>query len=58
MFGSFGHLLLITTYQNQFITDYKVMENQKDAAQVKPLTEHIHANFPEEKIYSHSFDNG
>ena len=34
------------------------MENEKDAAQVKPLTGRIHANFPGQKIYSHSFDKG
>ena len=53
-----GHLLLITTDQFQFIINYKVMENEKDAAQVKPLTERIHINFPGQKIYSHSFDKG
>jgi hypothetical protein len=30
-----GHLLLITTGQHQFIADYKVMEDEKDPAQIK-----------------------
>lgn len=51
-----GHLILITTDQYQFIIDYKVMEQQKDAAQVKPLTERLRKNFADKKIYSHSFD--
>jgi len=51
-----GHLLLITTDQHQFIVDYKVMEKEKDAAQVKPLTERIQKLYLDEKIYSHSFD--
>lgn len=53
-----GHLLLITTDQYQFIIDYKVMENQRDAAQVSGLCERIKKNFAGKKIYSHSFDKG
>lgn len=53
-----GHLLLITTDQYQFIVDYKVMENEKDAAQIKPLTERIEKLYPNKKTYSHSFDKG
>jgi IS5 family transposase len=53
-----GLLLLITTDQNQFIVDYKVMEKEKDAAQIKPLTERIANLYPNKKIYSHSFDKG
>jgi transposase, IS5 family len=53
-----GHLLLITTDQYQFIVDYKVMENQRDAAQVSSLCERIREHFPGKKIYSHSFDKG
>ena len=53
-----GHLLLITTDQYQFIIDYKVMENQRDAAQVSGLCERIKNNFTGKKIYSHSFDKG
>ncbi|MBA3675658.1 MAG: ISNCY family transposase [Chitinophagaceae bacterium] len=53
-----GHLLLITTDQYQFIVDYKVMEKQKDAAQVSGLCERIKNNFPGKKVYSHSFDKG
>ena len=39
-----GHLLLITSDQHQFIIDYKIMEGEKDASQVKPLTERIEKN--------------
>jgi transposase, IS5 family len=53
-----GHLLLITTNQYQFIVDYKVMENQRDAAQVSGLCERIKRNFAGKKINSHSFDKG
>ena len=53
-----GHLLLITTDQYQFIVDYKVMENQRDAAQVSGLCERIKNNFAGKNIYSHSFDKG
>jgi len=53
-----GHLLLVTTDQHQFIVDYKVMEKQKDPAQVKPLLERIKQNYPAQKIESHSFDKG
>lgn len=53
-----GHLLLITTDQYQFIVDYKVMENQRDASQVSGLCERIKRNFAGKKIYSHSFDKG
>jgi len=53
-----GHLLLITTDQHQFIADYFVMENEKDASQIKPLTARLQTNFPGRKIYSHSFDKG
>ena len=53
-----GHLLLITTDQYQFIVDYKVMENQRDASQVSGLCERITRNFAGKRIYSHSFDKG
>lgn len=53
-----GHLLLITTDQNQFIIDYKVMENQKDPEQIRPLIERVKQQYPDKKIYSHSFDKG
>ncbi|MBU1030466.1 MAG: ISNCY family transposase [Nanoarchaeota archaeon] len=53
-----GHLLLITTDQNQFIVDYKVMEKEKDVEQVESLMERLHTTFPGQKIYSHSFDKG
>jgi IS5 family transposase len=53
-----GHLLLITTDQHQFIVDYKVMEGEKDAAQIPSLTQRIEQKFKHNKIYSHSFDKG
>jgi hypothetical protein len=53
-----GHLLLITTNQYQFIVDYKVMENQRDASQVRGLCERIKGNLAGKTIYSHSFDKG
>ena len=53
-----GHLLLISTNQYQFIVDYKVMENQRDASQVSGLCERIKSNFAGKKIYSNSFDKG
>jgi IS5 family transposase len=51
-----GKLLLITTDQFQFIVDYKLMEYEKDAAQVKPLCERIKNKFHDREILSHSFD--
>jgi len=51
-----GKLLLITTDQFQFIVDYKLMEYEKDAAQVKPLCERLRSKFKGVKISSHSFD--
>ncbi|HEX8675678.1 MAG TPA: hypothetical protein VF700_00570 [Segetibacter sp.] len=36
-----GHLLLLTTDKHQFIVDYKVMDKQRDASQVKSLCERI-----------------
>jgi IS5 family transposase len=53
-----GHLLLITTDQHHFIADYKVMEDEKDPAQIKSLTQRIQQNFAGKKILSHSFDKG
>ncbi len=53
-----GHLLLITTDQYQLIVDYKIMEGEKDAAQIIPLKERIKHNYPGRKINSHSFDKG
>ena len=53
-----GHLLLITTDQYHFIVDYKVMERQRDASQVKSLCERITKKYPAKKINSHSFDKG
>jgi len=53
-----GHLLLITTDQNHFIVDYKVMEHEKDASQVKSLMVRIKGVYSDQKIHSHSFDKG
>ncbi len=53
-----GHLVLITTDQYQLIVDYKIMEGEKDAAQIAPLKERIKHNYPGKKINSHSFDKG
>jgi hypothetical protein len=53
-----GHLLLITTDQHQLILDYKIMEGEKDAAQVIPLRQRIQENYPGKTIHSHSFDKG
>lgn len=53
-----GHLLLITTDQYHFIVDYKIMEGEKDASQVKSLTERLKTTFPGRTTYSHSFDKG
>ncbi len=53
-----GHMILITTDQYHLIMDYFVMENEKDAAQIKPLMSRLQKNFPDKKILSHSFDKG
>ena len=53
-----GHLVLITTDQYQLIVDYKIMEGQKDAAQIEPLKQRILQNYGGKKINSHSFDKG
>ena len=53
-----GHLLLITTDQHHFIVDYKIMQGEKDASQIKSLTERLQHKFTGRKIYSHSFDKG
>ncbi len=53
-----GHLLLITTDQHQFIIDYKVMEGEKDPAQIPSLIQRLQQKFENKKIYSHSFDKG
>ena len=53
-----GMLLNVTTDENNLIVDYKVMEKERDVAQVAPLIERIEKNFPEYKIKSASFDKG
>lgn len=53
-----GHLLLTTTDQHQFIIDYKIMKDEKDASQVKPLTERLEKKCDGKKISSDSFDKG
>ena len=40
------------------LAQFPLMENEKDPAQVKPLTVRIQENFPGRKIFSHSFDKG
>jgi hypothetical protein len=42
-----GVLVMITTNQNHLIIDYKVMEKQRDQAQVAPLLERIKKNYPD-----------
>ena len=53
-----GHLLLITTNQYHLIIDYKIMEKEKDAAQVKPLIDRLKNKFAAQTISSISFDKG
>jgi len=53
-----GHLLLITTDQYHFIVDYKIMEGEKDASQIKSLNERLRTKFADKPILSHSFDKG
>jgi transposase, IS5 family len=53
-----GLLTMITTDQHQFIVDYKVMEKERDQAQVEALLKRVDKNFPSIKISSHSFDKG
>lgn len=53
-----GHLILITTDQYHFIVDYKIMEAQKDASQIRDLNERLKTKFPDKTVYSHSFDKG
>jgi len=53
-----GLLMMITTDQYQFIVDYKVMEKERDQAQVESLVNRMDKNFPGIKILSHSFDKG
>ena len=53
-----GHLLLITTDQYQFIVDYKIIEGQKDASQIKPLVERLSKKYAGRNVSSHSFDKG
>jgi hypothetical protein len=53
-----GHLILITTDQYHFIVDYKIMEGEKDASQIKSLNERLKTKFADKTIFSHSFDKG
>jgi hypothetical protein len=53
-----GHLLLITADQYQFIVDYKIMQGEKDAKQIKDLQQRLEKRFTKKEIYSHSFDKG
>lgn len=53
-----GHLILITTDQHHFIVDYKIMEEEKDASQIRDLNERLKTKFADKTIFSHSFDKG
>ena len=53
-----GVLLMITTTQHHFIVDYKVLEKQRDQAQVTPLLERLKSNYPGVTLESSSFDKG
>jgi transposase, IS5 family len=53
-----GHLVLITTEQHQLIVDYKVMEQERDVAQVPDLIDRLKTRFKDRTIASHSFDKG
>ena len=53
-----GHLLLVTTDQYQFIVDYKVMEGERDAAQIPTLIERLAKNLEGKQVASISFDKG
>lgn len=52
-----GHLALVTTNQYNLIIDFDIMEEEKDAAQVIPLTDRLCKRYPNQ-IESHSFDKG
>lgn len=52
-----GHLALVTTNQYNLIVDFKMMEGEKDAAQVKPLIDRLCQRYPNQ-IESISFDKG
>ena len=54
----FGHAILITTIQHQFIVNYKVMGYKKGASQVEPLTERLAKRFVNTASESHRFDKG
>lgn len=53
-----GHLLMITTNQQQYIVDYKILQGEKDATQIPSLIERITKKYKGQKIASHSFDKG
>jgi hypothetical protein len=53
-----GLLTVVTTDQYQFIVDYKVMEKERDQAQVAPLLERIGKSLAGHTLLSHSFDKG
>ncbi|AYD48734.1 hypothetical protein D6B99_14645 [Arachidicoccus soli] len=53
-----GHLLLITTDQYQFIVDYKVMQEQRDAARITSLAQRLAKTLEGKQIASISFDKG
>jgi hypothetical protein len=53
-----GLLTMITTDQHHFIVDYKVMEKERDQAQVADVLKRVSKNFAGVRILSHSFDKG
>ena len=53
-----GLLAMVSTDQNQFIVDYKVMEKERDQAQMEGLLKRLAKKFSSVKITSHSFDKG
>jgi hypothetical protein len=53
-----GVLLQVTTDQYHFIVDYKVMEKERDQAQVGGIVKRMKENYPEVKIHSLSLDRG
>jgi len=53
-----GNTVLITTNQYHLIMDYKIMFNEKDASQIKPLLNRLHLNYSNQTIESLSTDKG
>jgi hypothetical protein len=53
-----GHAVLITSNAQHYIVDYKLMESERDHAQVAPLAARLKQKYAGKTIYSHSFDKG